>query len=53
MTISLERTETIETGGMKMAEPTENQLRLDELFERLAQAFPEGYRIEIVGGPSS
>ncbi|MFE0188996.1 Uma2 family endonuclease [Streptomyces sp. NPDC058989] len=50
MTISRERTETIETGGMEMVEPTENQRRLDELFERLEQAFPEGYKIEIVEG---
>ncbi|MFE1770503.1 Uma2 family endonuclease [Streptomyces sp. NPDC059008] len=32
-----------------MAEPTENQRRLDELFEWLETA-PEGYRIEIVEG---
>ncbi|MEU9500217.1 Uma2 family endonuclease [Streptomyces sp. NPDC048196] len=48
MTISLERTEPIATDGMEMAEdqgPT-----LDEMFERLEQAFPEGYKIEIIGG---
>ncbi|MFI0711931.1 Uma2 family endonuclease [Streptomyces inhibens] len=53
MTISLERTETIETGGTEMAEPTEqrkNELSLDELFERLRMATPEGYKVEIVKG---
>ncbi|MFI6768341.1 Uma2 family endonuclease [Streptomyces sp. NPDC050355] len=49
MTISLERTEAIASDGIEMAEPTENQRRLDELFEWLETA-PEGYRIEIVGG---
>ncbi|GAB7031515.1 hypothetical protein AB0G35_08845 [Streptomyces sp. NPDC021749] len=53
MTISLERTETIATDGMEMAEPTENQQHLDGLFERLEEAFPEGYDIEIIGGRSS
>ncbi|WP_407287686.1 Uma2 family endonuclease [Streptomyces sp. BP-8] len=50
MTISLERTEAIASDGIEMAEPTENERHLDELFERLEQAFPEGYRIEIVEG---
>ncbi|MGP8299595.1 Uma2 family endonuclease [Streptomyces inhibens] len=43
MTISLERTDRIE-----MAEP--NEPTLDELFERLEQSVPEGYKFEIVGG---
>ncbi|MEU9120252.1 Uma2 family endonuclease [Streptomyces sp. NPDC048506] len=52
MTISLERTVSIATDGMEMAEPTEHhdEQVLDELFERLEQAFPEGYRVEIVEG---
>ncbi|MER6308178.1 Uma2 family endonuclease [Streptomyces sp. NPDC001739] len=50
MTISLERTETIATDGMEMAEPTENQQRLDGLFARLEGASPEGYKTEIIGG---
>ncbi|MFD8548313.1 Uma2 family endonuclease [Streptomyces sp. NPDC059649] len=48
MTISLERTEAIETDGMEMAEHTEPTL--DELFEQLENSVPEGYKVEIVGG---
>ncbi|MFG3115290.1 Uma2 family endonuclease [Streptomyces sp. NPDC048197] len=48
MTISLERTETITIDGMEMAEREEPTL--DELFERLENSVPEGYKFEIVGG---
>ncbi|MFJ9854611.1 Uma2 family endonuclease [Streptomyces sp. NPDC101150] len=53
MTISLERTETIETGGTEMDEPTEqfnepSSDDLDELFEQMPA--PEGYKFEIVDG---
>ncbi|MGY5132896.1 Uma2 family endonuclease [Streptomyces nigrescens] len=53
MTISLDRTETIETDGTEMAEPTEqrDELSLDELFGRLERMpTPEGYKVEIVEG---
>ncbi|PJJ03938.1 Uma2 family endonuclease [Streptomyces sp. 2333.5] len=53
MTISLERTETIETDGTEMAEPTErrDEPAADELFEQLERLpAPEGYKVEIVEG---
>ncbi|MGW2412047.1 Uma2 family endonuclease [Streptomyces tubercidicus] len=53
MSISLYRTETIETDGTEMAEPTEqrNELTLDELFRQLERMHtPEGYKVEIVEG---
>ncbi|MGW1375355.1 Uma2 family endonuclease [Streptomyces sp. NPDC002446] len=50
MTISLEQTETIASDVMEMAEPTENEPSLDELFEWLERAIPEGHKIEIIGG---
>lgn len=51
MTISLERTEAIETDGIEMAELGElrDEQVLDDLFKWLETA-PEGYKVEIVGG---
>ncbi|MFJ9415770.1 Uma2 family endonuclease [Streptomyces sp. NPDC101227] len=53
MLLSLERTETIETGGTEMDEATEQPFKsssdeLDELFEQMPA--PEGYKVEIVEG---
>ncbi|MFF4951603.1 Uma2 family endonuclease [Streptomyces chattanoogensis] len=53
MTITEERTHTVETDGIEMDEPTEqsSELSLDELFERLERMpVPEGYKVEIVEG---
>ncbi|ARF57035.1 Uma2 family endonuclease [Streptomyces gilvosporeus] len=56
MTITEERTHTVETDGIEMDEPTEqsselNLAELDELFARLEQMpVPEGYKVEIIEG---
>ncbi|KIZ14546.1 Uma2 family endonuclease [Streptomyces natalensis] len=56
MTITEERTATVETDGIEMDEPSEQPLEpspnaLDALFEWLERSpVPEGYKIEIVEG---